>query len=345
MKRSTFFLLSLIGLASCNTISYLGIETYNPAEITFPDRTERILIVNNAVPQPEQSGYAYSYLGTDQDTCRAKADSALVYACRSLGKAILEGEYFSDVLLYNAPLRTDNDFLVDQKLTPDRVAQLCRETGTDAVLSLDRLLFSMQKKIWNNADRSLSAEIKVEMKGVVRTYLPGRAAPLATVHMNDSVFWSEEGMDMEVLNMFLPLPDDALSIGGVHFGNNVYPNFVPHWQNETRWYYTAMSASWKEATAYAKAGKWEEAASRWRSIHDNTGKWEAKARSASNLALAYEMAGEFAEALQWAEKAQVLWEKNAGEDDRDRRLNTAYVQALAERLKSNMKLDQQIGIE
>ena len=76
-------------LSACSTIEYIGIETYNPAEVTFPKSVGKVLIVNNAVPQPDNAGYTYNLYGTVQDTARARADSALFDACRSLGKSSL----------------------------------------------------------------------------------------------------------------------------------------------------------------------------------------------------------------------------------------------------------------
>lgn len=84
--RTTLYLLMACLFSACNTIEYIGIETYNPAEITFPKNVDKVLIVNNAVPQPDDVGYTYNLYGTVQDTARAHADSALYDACHSLGK-------------------------------------------------------------------------------------------------------------------------------------------------------------------------------------------------------------------------------------------------------------------
>lgn len=343
--RSTFCLLALIGFTSCATINYLDIETYNPAEITFPVGVDNILIVNNAVPQPEWSGYTFKLLGVEQDTCRAKADSALVYACRMLGRAILEENYFRDVLLYNKPIRTDNEFLVDRKLSSEQVDALCRETGADAVITLDKLLFSMNKEVFSHSSDFIEGDIRVDVSGIVRAYLPNRISPLATIQTSDSLFWSESVPHVSALAFVLPQPDEALMIAGAYIGGKVYPNFVPYWDNETRWYYTAVSAAWKEATAYARAGKWEDAAQRWELIYNKSQKWETKAKAASNIALAYEMTGKFREAESWVGKASALWDKNAPEDDRDRKMTALYAKALTERIRANIKLDQQIGVE
>ena len=136
--RTTLYLLMACLFSACNTIEYIGIETYNPAEITFPKNVDKVLIVNNAVPQPDDVGYTYNLYGTVQDTARAHADSALYDACHSLGKSIVDVSFFNDVLLYHDGTRQDTKYLVDEKLTPETVKELCRETGTDAVISLDR---------------------------------------------------------------------------------------------------------------------------------------------------------------------------------------------------------------
>ena len=51
MKMRSILFIGIAGLLSaCSTINYVGIETYNPAEVTFPENVAKVLIVNNAVP-------------------------------------------------------------------------------------------------------------------------------------------------------------------------------------------------------------------------------------------------------------------------------------------------------
>ena len=59
--RTTLYLLMACLFSACNTIEYIGIETYNPAEITFPKNVDKVLIVNNAVPQPDDVGYIMAF--------------------------------------------------------------------------------------------------------------------------------------------------------------------------------------------------------------------------------------------------------------------------------------------
>jgi hypothetical protein len=324
----------------------VGIETFNPAEITYPDYARKVLIVNHAVPQPPDSGYEYKIAGVVQDTCQAYADSALFDVCRALGEAIAETGFFYDVLLFNENTRKDNAFASDVKLTQEEVQALCEETGADAVISLDRLLFTMKKDVSVFSEGYVYGAIGVEMNGIIRSYLPYRDTPQATVILADSLFWGEEALDISLVNRLLPTPDQALRTAGAYTGNKTYPVFVPHWDRESRWFFTGVGARWKKAGAYAAKNKWDEALREWSIIYDaNHSNWKSKAKSASNVALAYELTGYLDNALLLATEAWELFEQNAGANDAYTQLQSFYKETLAKRIQSEKKLHVQMGEE
>ena len=281
--------------------------------------------------------------GERQDTCKAKADSALFDACRTLGEAIVEASYFNDVLLYHDAVRKDNQAFLDTKLTQGQVASLCDETGADAVISIDRLLFDMKKSVGTLGEGYVMGMIDVQMAGVIRSYVPDRESPLATVHMKDSIYWAESADYMPILDKVLPSPENALRGAGKYFGAKVYANFVPHWEKETRWYFTGMGSRWKEASAYAANEKWDMAEDRWSGLYRGTENWKSRAKAASNLALCHEMRGALKEAYEWAHKSYDLFKRNNGDNDKSTKLLELYVQALAERIRSDKKLNVQFG--
>lgn len=345
MKKAVFYLVALpCLLTACSSINYINIETYNPAEVTFPDNIAEILVVNNAVPQPSDAAYTFKYQGVEQDTCRAPADSAIVYTFRSLGVAINEGDYFNDVLLYDSPLRTDDQYLVDGKLSSDQVTQLCAETETDAVISLDRMLFKMEKNLYHLAPDLYQCDILVEVSGIIRAYLPGRESPLVTIHLEDSVYWTDRALTETFLQMFLPSPEDALNLAGIYTVQKAYSNFVPHWNEELRWYFTGMDSKWKEATAYIQYNNWEAAAKNWEAIYNKSKKWETKAKAASNIALSHEVNGNLNKAYEWAKISFDLFNTYAKES-KNKNLTETYVDRLAKRIYFDKKLDKQFGIE
>lgn len=343
MMRSTLYLIGVCLLTACNPVNYVGIETYNPAEITFPEQVSKILVVNNAVPQAPDKGYELTVYGTLQDTCRAKADSALFHACEALGKAMADAAYFDDVLLYNEAIRTDNMALEDRKISKEEVSALCEANGADAIVSIDRLLFDMKKDLSMLAGGLEIGTIDIKIAGVIRSYLPGREKPLATVYVADSLFFAESADNREILDMFLPQPEEALRMAGEYIGAQSYANFVPHWVNESRWYFSGMGTPWKEASAFAAAEKWDEAAERWQALYDSSNGWKGKAKAASNLALCEEMKGNLNKAYEWASKSYELFKKNSGEENRYTQLLKLYVDALLGRARNDKKLNIQFG--
>jgi len=343
MKKIYSVLFLVILLTGCKSIKELYIETYNPAEITYPDNISRILIVNNTIPQPPDVGYELFILGKQKDTCRANADSAAWDACKTLGKAIVGSNYFDDVLLYHFPTRTDNTFLTDGKMSAEKVRELCEETGTDAIISFDRLLFNMRKDVDAVSDGFLQGKIKIEVGGIVRTYLPDRTIPLASVVVNDSLMFSEFAGDITILDAFLPSPEDALRTMGSYIGATLYSTFVPYWDEERRWYYTGAGSRWKEASAYASSGKWGEAIESWNTLYTKSTNKKAKAKLASNIALGEEMSGNFDKAESWAVISRDLFKEAEGEEAMNTKLLNAYTTVLQQRIQSDKKLDIQFG--
>ena len=342
MKKALFLFIVLAVLTGCSTISYINIETFKPAEITFPSVVNKVLIVNNAVPQPENTGYEYKLLGTKQDTARAKTDSALFDLSRALGVSILETNYFSDVLLFHETTRDDDNYLLDKKLSQETVQTLCEESDADAVISIDRLLFDVTKTTTSFNAYLFLGLIDVKMSSVMRAYIPDRETPLATVLLSDSVFWSEQGESIKEIENYLPSVENALRESAKYLGSIAAPNFVPHWDNEVRWFYTGISTEWKQASAYASVQKWDAAEQVWHTAYNKTKSENQKAKLASNIAFAKEMQGNYTEALEWAEKARITFQKK-GENTRDYQLLDQYAKALRLRIAENRKLNIQIG--
>jgi hypothetical protein len=310
---------------------YIGIETFNPATVTYPPEVKKILIVNNAASQPSDTGY---------DT-----DSALYSACRSLGNAIAETGFFQDALLFHENTRTDTLFLIDRKLTQNQVASLCEETGADAVIAFDRLLFNMNRVVSKTLGEYVLGMIDMKITGVVRSYLPSRENPQLSILFEDSIFWTEEAPSLTVLDQLLPTTGDALTEAGAYIGSKLYAVFVPHWDKDTRWYYTGAGSRWKEASSFAAGEKWENALERWTYLYERTSNVKNKAKLASNIALYHELNSDMTQAGQWAEKSYELLNQNRPANDNLIKLQEVYKNQIQERIQAGKKLNLQFGDE
>lgn len=254
-------------------------------------------------------------------------------------------EFFQDVMLYHEPTRTDQHPEYDLKMSAQQVDSLCEVAGADLLISLDRLLFESDREETDLGGGFTVGNIKVRMAGVIRAYLPGRAAPLATIQVVDSLAWEQSADLAPILSELLPSPEEALRTASRYLGTKARVNFVPHWQRETRWYFSSSGAVWKEASAYAANERWEKAEERWSRLYQSSKGWKTQAQAASNLALCEEMKGDLQKAYEWASTSYELFKQKAGEEDQQTQLLELYVKALTERIRSDQKLDVQIGKE
>jgi hypothetical protein len=342
MMRNLLFIISIIFLSACSSIRYIDIDAYRPAEITFPANVEKVMIVNNAVPQPSDRGYSYKVFDIEQDTARAMVDSALFDFTHSLGKKLVEVDYFKDVLFLSEPIRSDSDFLVEKRLTREQVIQLCEENDVDAIITLESLLFNTNKEVSLIHGYLYNLSVKVEAKGVLRAYLPERDSPMTSILLSDSLIVSDNEAYLEILYRDFPSTEEVIRYAGTTFGEKSFVNFVPYWQQDMRWYYTAGNTAWRMATAYASTGKWTLAKEQWQGIYENTNRTSVKAKSASNVALTLELSGEISEAYDWAQKSAELFKDYEGEGSDVYKRQDIYAKMLKERLLDENRLIRQI---
>ncbi|MDR2470432.1 MAG: DUF6340 family protein [Tannerella sp.] len=298
--KSSFPVVCLLWLAaSCSSIRYAGIETYNPAGVTFPEGVKKVLVLNNASAQREVP--FESTVRRLPDSVKIAADSAVMVFCRALGQQIADSPYFEDVRLLDGCYRTDARALVEEKLTQNEIRRLCEEHEVDAVISLDRLLFYIREDVERISWTDTEIRIRVEVSGVLRAAVPDGNTPLAAVYLSDTVMPSLSPEDYYGGDAsFLPAPEYMLQEVAAYMASESHVNFVPYWSADTRWYYLSPDSRWKEATACVVAEKWDEASAKWEALYERAASWKAKARLASNRALCAEMSGQLTQALHWA---------------------------------------------
>ncbi|MDR1332478.1 MAG: DUF6340 family protein [Tannerella sp.] len=342
MQKMKYLPLALLlsVLSSCSSVRYMSVETYNPADVTFPQAVRRILIVDNALV-PSQVPFKADISQKTDTVMIASGDVATVF-CRALGEMMVESPCFEDVLLYDGRFRTDSLQWRDAMLTPAEVSRLCDGQDVDAVVSLDRLLFGMNESIQSvDDDGSAGLFLDVTVSGTLRTYLPGRRAPLDVAYLSDTIY------SCIVPGLFDPFtPEDirhALTAAFEGLAEKYHTRFVPHWSEDVRWYYVSHAARSKEAAAYMAAGRWTHAAAVWSPLYDAAASQEKKARIASNLALCCEMSGDFPKALEWAELACRHLTGNPDANERMLKLQQGYLAVLAYRIMAEKKLKEQVN--
>ena len=343
---STIALL-FIFFTSCSPLKYVSVENYNPAVLTFPPEMRRLLIVNNAVSQPDVP--FESSVRRIPDSLKITADSTAFDFCRTLGTIIAEFPGFDDVRLLDNYLRTDQLPLSAPVLTREVVGQLCDEHEVDVVVSLDRLLFRLKEYANTMYGLDVSGVVDVEMEGILRVYVPTRQTPLTTIELADTITLSSDLMlernDLRDWDLLFSHDRSNLLRESAKFqAEAVRIHFIPHWMEDIRWYYVASGSRWKEASAYAVAERWEKASEVWKALYGRTSSWKQKARLASNIALGMELTGDLDEALQYANVSHQLLHEQLGADHSKVKRQELYVQVLTHRIEQERKLRRQINL-
>ncbi|MDR2041939.1 MAG: DUF6340 family protein [Tannerella sp.] len=301
---------------------------------------KKVLILNNAPAQREAP--FTSTIRQSSDSLKIASDSALVDFCRILGSRIAESPYFEDVRLYEGAYRTHGAFPSGQKLTAGEIRRLCEEHDVRAVISLDQLLFDIHEEVWKPSLLDQINEWHVGVSGILRTCWPEEDAMPNVIYLADTVIprlMTDDGWaDISVLT-----PEQLLHEVVDYLATEVYVHFVPHWREDTRWYYLSSHSGWKEAAAFAAAERWERAAAIWEALYEKADSPKAKARLASNLALASELGGCLTDARQWATLAHQYFAEYLDANHATLHLQQSYLEVLEQRIEAEKILQQQLN--
>ena len=332
-KVKYIFLITLLSLItiSCDSLRFINIQTQEPAMVSLPSNVRSLLVVNNTSIQPDDFGHS-RISGNKVIPLNLKADSLAIFYTEALTQFLKEEKYFDNVILYSKPLRTDDNYTQEKPILPEKMMELNRLNGTDAVLSVDKLLEQV-----NIVDLvSFSGENLSNMVGkiqsTVRLYKPTTQGDIPAINFKDSINWA--GIVSPEINKYnlesdiIPHPQTALKLLAVKAADKVSKVFAPHWEEQRRWFYALD----KNGTAYMEKLDWANAKQIWENLYNTSTNNLKKARAANNLALTLEMMDDLQGSLQWANIARDLFQKANSGTSTEYRLAELYRTEIERRI-------------
>lgn len=304
------------------------------------------MIVNNAAQQPDKIGhqsFSHSDVSSgDTSLIVISTDSMAYYYCMSLGKAIAASPLFNDVRICDDVMRRDSLFFLNQPFNERDVERLCNEYDVDALISLDMFFFKTLLVNYLNKHLLNYSYVLVILTGEVSMAYPGCPETIS-FPFEDSLIMKNENLFLEE-NQVYTIEDVKYTMHYLseYVGEKMQNHFVPFWSDDNRWFYKNFASGWKRATAYADAQKWKLAADEWRLLYARASKWKQRALLASNLALCYELTGDFPKAIEYAEISSKLFMENADDENKFRKMQSIYLDQLRNRLIDDQKLSQQL---
>ncbi|GEM_PF-1694856 len=380
---SVLWAIAAVFLSSCSSVYFFTIETQQPAPVTFPGGRPNIVIVNNALPQPDSIGFfshtfipkskgeninsitppkiidlkdlkesndksiAYDTIQTGLRLSPGFPDSLLQLGTQVFAKRINESGFFSDVLLYDGNLRQDNEWLKTSPISGDVIRNICREADAQAIISIDKLLFYYTQDLHPGYYNTMNVTFAGILTGTCTVYLEERAGRLTSVPFKDTIadhLVYYEALDS--LMYFRETPEYFLKELTLMSAEKIAEYFIPTWEQTDRILHTGLNARMKDALAYSKKGLWKDALKIWMTLFESEKKAKNKAKLAGNIAVAWEMQDDLSSAMEWLIKSEELY-KTAYKDipEKDVEWLHFYKSELDRRIKNDEILDLQYSGE
>jgi hypothetical protein len=340
----------LIGLSSCGGIKQIAIEIQEPAPITLPVSAQRILVMNNTVPQPVNYGIEQTIDGKSvTEEYSLVLDSAVWLVTDALSESLSNAHFFEEVSVYEEPIRTDTEWLAIQTLSEEIKDEFYEMEGFDALITIDRLLFLLNQtakltpKEKNISEEKNTCDTRVNAVLTVSFYTYGKKSK-STFSLSDSVFVALEFQKENLPVTFKRVPYVLINKISQILGDRAASKFIPVWKTVSRFIYTPSDSRLKEAESYANVQRWDVAESLWLEEFEKRTNPFDKARIASNIAVANEIQDKLEVALRWAEKARDYFENTeTSKYLSEKALIKDYVAELQQRVQDGQLLDMQLG--
>jgi hypothetical protein len=262
---------------------------------------------------------------------------------KGLSDELLNNNRFITVKLLNdIDFRTSSLAPFPIPLTWEIVAQICDETGTDALFSLEK--FDTDSRV-NYSSRTVelktilgnvpALEHQLDMETIVKTgwriYDPEAKSILDEYQYEESIMFSGKGINPMAAFAALTGRKDAVNQVSNKAGQGYAYRLLPNELRVMREYYVKGTDNFKIAQRKARMGKWDEAGQLWEKETANS-KMKIAGRACYNMAIINEINGNLVEALKWAQKSY---------EDYNDKLGIRYVRILENRKYENEVLKEQ----
>jgi hypothetical protein len=335
MKKYSIVLFAALAIASCKT-QELYLNVVEPAPVTVPSYIKSVGVINRSMPTDETKAIdiidkALSLEGANLDKEGAQE------SIKGLSDELLNNSRFTEVKTLNdIDFRTPKLTLFPKPLTWEIVDQICKETGTDALFSLEkfdtdtRISYSNRKVDIKTPFGTIPGlEHQADMETIVKTgwriYDPAGKAILDEYVYQESIVFSGKGINPLLAAAALIGRKDAVNEVSNKAGHGYAFRIIPFRLRVTRDYYVKGTDNFKIARRKAQMGKWDDAGILWEKETANPS-IKIAGRACYNMAIINEINGDLDAALQWAQKSY---------EDYNDKLGIRYVRILENRKYKN----------
>ena len=293
---------------------HFTIDEYRDAERKELRGVRSVLVVNNALVQPNDFGHSTVLDGDHKSGISIPLNKALLYSLFSLTQTLDESGDFDAVELLDVSQNTSTNYYARQSLSASQVQNLIQTYEVDALLVLNQLVLYDVLEAFQTDEGGQYAYMQAFAQSHWSMYFADATRRSQTLSYADTLLWESkvEYTRTQALNQ-LPNREDALLYLASTLGEGLGKSFVHSWVAVSRYLYDIDDTHIKAGLQSFRSQRWEEAIYHWQQVANEEAKGErlkvkgkdnkAAAVAAANIAIAYELLGDYSLACDYANEA------------------------------------------
>lgn len=315
--KITVLLLVLCLFSACTTLQTISFERLQAADVSYPDQVRTVGVINYA-PQDKQ----------ERDSILGLWNGDGMVTVESLAREIAATDYFNQVVVCDSALRPVG--MGNEEILPmSQADSLIQALGVDMLFAVEQVQIELKEGSLFHTELMMDVPaVDGVITPLVRAYVSGRNAPLFSISKTDTICWVVSP-ELTFGQIVQEASDFAATLPVSYL--------LPHWKEMNRYYFDGGNMEMRDAGVYIREQNWEGAAALWQKLHDGR-KGKVKMRAAYNLALNYELQGDYERAKEYLDTALSL----ASEGSWEHQLIEYYRLQLDEQARENRMLQIQM---
>ena len=283
---------------------YFSVDERYPAERKQLQGKQRILVVNNALTQPSDFGHTTMVDGESHGNVEVDLSRSVLYCLFSTTQMMESTGEFDAVELMDISQNHSTNYYSRTPLTFSQAEQLCADYQADGILILNQLVLYDIVESFPTDNGTYYAYLQAYAQSHWTIHYAGQSREV-TFTQADTLLWESNLYYNRAQSLSnLPSRQEALLYLARELGQRLGSSFAPSWQTTRRYIYELPDLH--AGLGSFRLQRWNSAINQWFTILDSKDK-QAAACAAANIAIAYEMLGDYASACDYAQRANRLF--------------------------------------
>ena len=283
---------------------YFSVDERYPAERQQLQGKQRILVVNNALTQPQEFGHSTILDGENKGNVEIDLSRSVLYCLFATTQSMESTGEFDAVELMDISQNHSTNYYSRTPLTFSQAERLCTDYQADALLTLNQLVLYDIVESFPTDEGTYYAYLQAYAQSHWTIHYAGQTREV-TFTQADTLLWESQLHYNRTQSLSdLPSRQEALLYLARELGNRMGSSFAPSWQTTRRYIYELPDL--QAGLDAFRLQRWNSAINQWLTIVDSKDK-KAAACAAANIAIAYEMLGDYASACDYAQRASRLF--------------------------------------